>query len=336
MASLGKGHTDEAVDVSAATRQLRRKLRWRGHLKERAWCRKTGTNLLWWAAAGDDLDAVKGIIAATSPRALHEFLSAGVAQDWPSLMVLKGGQALHQAMAYAHWPVASAVLDAGADHLAVLGGPRMDGLMVACSAGRPDNVQGWLNRFPEWDLERKEKLVGNTALCMAVLCGRGKIEISMEIVEMLLARGASPLHRNDAGTTLLIEAATNADVSAEMMRRLLKLPGRPDLVNYRLGPRTAKWKLLNFIARVFGRQSATSGPRRILAELRRTHRAPALHFAARRSQCVHVLEVLIEAGADVETRNSNGHNVHDALREMYGGVVPPALQQRIKGAKGAS
>ena len=127
VASLGKGHTDEAVDVSAATRQLRRKLRWRGHLKERDWCRKTGTNLLWWAAAGDDLDAVKGIIAATSPRALHEFLSAGVAQDWPSLMVLKGGQALHQAMAYAHWPVASAVLDAGADHLAVLGGPRMDG-----------------------------------------------------------------------------------------------------------------------------------------------------------------------------------------------------------------
>ena len=35
-----------------------------------------------------------------------------------------------------------------------------DGFMSACIFGRTNNAKFWLDRFPDWDLERKNKVAG--------------------------------------------------------------------------------------------------------------------------------------------------------------------------------
>ena len=53
--------------------------------------------------------------------------------------------------------------------------------------GRTDNVKFWLDRFPDWDLERKNKVVGGVALGHAVYMGPHRLEL----VKLLLEHGAS-------------------------------------------------------------------------------------------------------------------------------------------------
>ena len=52
-----------------------------------------------------------------------------------------------------------------------------DPLMFASIFGRTDNVKFWLNRFPDWDLERKNKVVGGVALGHAVYMGPHRLEL---------------------------------------------------------------------------------------------------------------------------------------------------------------
>ena len=62
-----------------------------------------------------------------------------------------------------------------------------DPLMFASMFGRTDNVKFWLKRFPDWDLERKNKVVGGVALGHAVYMGPHRLELvkffsSMELL----------------------------------------------------------------------------------------------------------------------------------------------------------
>ena len=68
-----------------------------------------------------------------------------------------------------------------------------DGLMLASIFGRTDNVKFWLDRFPDWDLERKNKVVGGVALGHAVYMGPHRLEL----VKVLLEHGASLDYRTD-------------------------------------------------------------------------------------------------------------------------------------------
>ena len=43
-----------------------------------------------------------------------------------------------------------------------------DALMMASIFGRTDNVKFWLKQYPDWDLERKNKVMGGVALGQAV------------------------------------------------------------------------------------------------------------------------------------------------------------------------
>ena len=64
-----------------------------------------------------------------------------------------------------------------------------DAFMFASIFGRTDNVKFWLNRFPDWDLERKNKVVGGVALGHAVYMGPHRLEL----VKVLLEHGASTI-----------------------------------------------------------------------------------------------------------------------------------------------
>ena len=52
-----------------------------------------------------------------------------------------------------------------------------DPFMFASIFGRTDNVKFWLKRFPDWDLERKNKVVGGVALGHAVYMGPHRLEL---------------------------------------------------------------------------------------------------------------------------------------------------------------
>ena len=62
--------------------------------------------------------------------------------------------------------------------------------------GRTDNVKFWLERYPDWDLERKNKVVGGLALSCAVYMGPHRLEL----VKVLLEHGACLDYRTDFGT----------------------------------------------------------------------------------------------------------------------------------------
>ena len=62
--------------------------------------------------------------------------------------------------------------------------------LFACISNRVDNVKFWLKRFPEWDLEKPNRVFGGVALGCAVYMGPNRFELT----ELLLKRGAKYRH----------------------------------------------------------------------------------------------------------------------------------------------
>ena len=112
-----------------------------------------------------------------------------------------------------------------------------DGLMFACMFGRTDNVKFWLDRFPDWDLERKNKVMGGVALGHAVYMGPHRLEL----VKVLLEYGASCSHCTDLGSSILIALSSSEDADPELLTLLLsKIKSKS--VNYMLRGRMLKWR----------------------------------------------------------------------------------------------
>ena len=106
--------------------------------------------------------------------------------------------------------VISLLLDSGVDPFATdLSGN--DGFMSACIWERTGNAKFWLKRFPDWDLERKNKAIGGYALSHAVFVGPYRLEL----VKVLVEHGASLQHRTDAGSSVLISLCESEDCDPE-------------------------------------------------------------------------------------------------------------------------
>ena len=78
------------------------------------------------------------------------------------------------------------LLERGADYLDtdIMGN---DALITASIMGRIENVKFWLNTFPDWDVNRKNTVLGGSALGSAVFMGPRR----MDLVRVLIDRGAS-------------------------------------------------------------------------------------------------------------------------------------------------
>ena len=205
-----------------------------------------------------------------------------------------------------------------------------DAFMFACVFGRTENVKFWLKRFPNWDLERKNKVVGGNALGQAVHMGPRRVEI----VKILLDNGAKLDYRTDTGGSILSNICSCVDGSPELIQFVFDRMShtlRKQEVNFQNQAQTFKWKAIHRIARFLVRNKLTHSG---LAEgLARIGGSTALHSAVR-SGDVDVVNLLLQYGADPSLKNALGMSSVDFCinSEMRAGLLR-ATEQRVKKIK---
>ena len=188
-----------------------------------------------------------------------------------------------------------------------------DPLMFASIFGRTDNVKFWLDRFPDWNFERKNKVAGGVALSHAVYMGPKRLEL----VKILLDHGASLNSRTDLGSSILITICSNEDAEPETLQLLLK---NKNTVNYKLRAGTFKWRNIHRLARFLTRNNLTDSG--LMNALAQDSGSTALHYAVQRGD-VDVVNLLLRHGADPAIKNDLGKSPADycdAFPELRGAL----------------
>eukprot|EP00947_MAST-08B_sp_MAST-8B-sp1_P001188 g1188.t1 len=187
-----------------AVRALKEKLWWSDDGSDDKIAQETGWTLLWFAVMMDDAAAVEGLLeAADADGTLKEVLDLTVGGD-TEVGRSSGQSVLYCAMAFASPAVVTLLLDAGADPLART--KNMFELTVlhgACGFGRLDNVEMWLARFKDWDVNTMDNGMGNVLAYAAY--GLGDVPTMKRLIEAgaditaLLKAGANPSLKTELG-----------------------------------------------------------------------------------------------------------------------------------------
>ena len=196
-----------------------------------------------------------------------------------------------------------------------------DALMSGCIWGRTDNVKFWLNRFPDWDLERKNKVVGGVALGSAVYMGPHRLEL----VKLLLDHGASMSLKNYSGASILMALCSSEDCDPEIVK--LVCTTEKQIVNYQRRGQTLKWRNIYRLAHALVRTKLSKSG--VMLSLARACGSTALHYAVRRGD-VDVVNILLRYGADPTIKNDLGKtplDYCDAFPELRG-ALKRVIQQR--------
>ena len=240
-----------------------------------------------------------------------------------SLGVTGGLTAQMIAMGFGNTEIVSLLLEHGADPYEqdIAGN---DALMMASIFGRTDNVKFWLEQFPDWDLERKNKVVGGVALGTAVYMGPNRLEL----VKVLLKHGASTALKNFSGASILTSLCSSEDCDPEIVELVLK--SESESVNYRRQGQSLKWRNIYRLARVLVRTKIKKTG--VMISLARACGSTALHYAVRRGD-VDVVNILLRNGADpeiIDGINKSPVDYCDAFPELRG-ALKRVIQQRKEG-----
>jgi len=300
----------QALDSSAVT--FRASLAWGDD--EDAVARRSGFTLLVCAALADSAKAVKEL-TTTSPS---QDPNIALRQDYPNLAYMwKGNYPLGVAMAYAGTDTLEALVEARADpHRTTSTG--VDFLMMAACRGRHDNVEWWLRKFPSWDIERTENLVGFPAAGIALLNGVN----NTPILDTLIKFRADLSRQSKWGSedVMLSLVAINEDSDNEAMKALLHRGCSP---NMPWRPQSMKWRALLKGVRTLHHCSRS----RVLLELAVIQGSTPLHFAAKRGD-VDLVHQLLRARAQPQ-KNRLGYTPLDVARKFFGDHVPGLLEAAL-------
>jgi len=278
------------------------------------WKDQNGVSVLLYAVIQNNVNIVQ--ILLDSKSCTKEALNSIYFQDGS---IVEFGiparvQILIFAMMSANVKIVKMLLEKGANpNVADENG--VDAIMYASIFGRVNNIKYWLTRYPNWNINRGNKMNGSTALHCAVYFSRCKLQT----VKILVDMGANLDVLNSGGASILCNAVDSVDSNVDVVRYLLTKSLRYG-VNHRRKARTAKWKLIYGLSRcTFQMRLIRSG---ILAELASDPGSTSLHYAALRGD-VEIVELLMEHGASPSIRNDLGIDVTsccEAFPEIKGAI----------------
>ncbi len=269
--------------------------------KDDEWFDRERFPLLAYAAPTDCRQIIQDALSKMSRIRKEGYVTLGVSGGMTTLMI---------AMMTASSEVVSMLLESGAnvDSVDVMGN---DGFMFASMFGRAKNMQCWLERVKDCDLNRQNTVVGGCALGQAVYMGANKLDT----VKVLLNAGASLDYRTFGGGSALENAVSNEDSDPDVVRLLLeqfKSSCSPtefsSIVNYKRASTTFKWKSIYFVAKALYRTGTSKTG--LMAFLAVDSGTTALNQAVMRGG-VEILKILLENGADPFVENDLGLNAFE-------------------------
>jgi len=323
-----RGLIDESLCKSWTTlNDFKIALRWENSY-ETEWVDREGFPLLGYASSTDCTELVRKVLLKLNEISYETIRFSYIHRRIPgqgvvSLGIMGGMTSLMNAMIASNQDIVSLLLECGADpfHTTVSGD---DALMFASIFGRTDNVKFWLDRFPDWDLERRNKVTGSTVLSHAVFFGPRRLEL----VNELLNRGESLNYRTDTGGSIITALCECEDGCPELLQYVLSQLEARNLkhqINYQYRGQTFKWRNIHRLARFLTRYKLTDLG--LMTALAQECGSTPLHFAVRRGD-VDVVNILLSHGADPTIKNDLGKSpvdYCDAFPELRG-----ALKRVIK------
>eukprot|EP00931_Biecheleriopsis_adriatica_P036954 TRINITY_DN21223_c0_g1_i2.p1 TRINITY_DN21223_c0_g1~~TRINITY_DN21223_c0_g1_i2.p1 ORF type:complete len:627 (-),score=117.64 TRINITY_DN21223_c0_g1_i2:43-1923(-) len=266
----------------------------------------SGISLLLFAAAKGEAAAVSEI-AALSPHIVNRRTLRRVPDMW---IALRGMTPIMLAMSIANFDTVEALLEAGAE-TQLVGELGLDALMLACIHGNAGNVEAWLKRFPDWDVNRPSSVFKFNALCLTL----AQCPDSSAIVHLLLAARASTATQRPG--FLLPILAMKEDSDPKALKLLLEQ--RVD-VNERLRGQIFPVRCFYRCLRLCVRLGLGGQPIEDWAML---DRSTALHIASKRGD-VGMAQALLESKAQ-PLQNAQGRSPLDLATATFGGQLPEEL-----------
>ena len=308
-----------------AVQKFKKKLKWDDDEK---WFDVGGVGVLFYAAGSDEPNVVRELLqelkqnvkGAEYLRRLESrvrdegYVALGISGRTTTLMVamLAGSpEIIEMLLAYG----------TSVNNVDVMGN---DAFMFASMFGRPKNMECWLQRVKDWDLNRQNTVLGGCALGLALYMGANKLKT----VTLLLNAGARMDFRTFGGGTLLSSAVDNEDADPDVVRYVLeKLRSSYDvetfisLLNGQRKSTTFKWKSIYFIAKTLYRAGVSKTG--LMASLAIDAGITPLHAAVSRGD-VEIAKLLLEAGANPYVENDLGMNVFKICKTF--GPFPSVLK----------
>ena len=283
---------------SESLHSFKTSLRWNENDTE--WSDKDGVPVLFYAVLRNNVDIVRKVLdneSCTTSRLNVPLFEHGIVEFGISAQ----STILHGAMCFAGVEIVEMLLKKGADPY-VQDGNGLDCLMLASTLGRAENVTFWLSRFPEWDVNRGNKVNGSTALHCAVYFGRNK----MKTFQALLKNKKTSLDvLNHGGASILSNAVDSVDSNVDIVKYLLSQTLKYG-INHRRRARTTKWRAIYGLARGLTRAGLVRSG--LFTELASESGSTPLQYAVCRGD-LEIVEMLLEHGAKPSTKNDLGRDV---------------------------
>jgi len=295
--------TDISIDDVSDETDFRTSLNWNSRL-DGVWFDRGGVSILIYAITARKIRIIKSLLQSLDNKVISKtkrrryLVSAIPRAGFVEAGITGKMNALSVAMFMSTPEVVEMLLDQGFDPMLsdVAGN---DPLMFSCFSNHIENVKYWLKRFPNWDLERTNHVVGGVALGCALYMGPNRLELT----KLLLKLGAKPDTVSHAGGSALAAACSNEDADVEVIRLLLQQKGVN--IHYRRRRKSLKWKFIDVIAKTAVRRFKTSNG--LLKSIAEESGSTALHHAAMRGD-MEIVELLLSEGADPSVKNDLGQD----------------------------
>jgi ankyrin repeat protein len=321
----------ESDDEESASETFKKKLRWDEH---DTWFDQGGVCSLLYAVSSDEECVVIELLEELKREFEGEEYTRRIEsrirdEGYTALGIPGRSTALTVSMMLASPKIVELLIESGAnvESVDVMGN---DGFMLASAFGRPKNLQCWLERVKDWDLNRQNTVVGGCALGLAVFMGANKLET----VKVLLDAGASLDYRTFSGSTLLFNAIGNEDSDThvvlavvEQLKSQCAAEEFTSVINYRRKPQTLKWKCINVGGKVLYRTGLTKSM--LIRHIALEAGTCALNLAVTRGD-VEIVKILLANGADPYVENDLGMNAFDICKKAGPfASVNRALQEHV-------